>query len=462
MAAVVSSSQRASAEVLVIPAPGRGLWVHDRKRAVSALAPADAAALRAVFSAFADTPLDADRVLATRVLERLHAARHWLQCQCPLLLSPGPLLFPRRRETGRIELVRQHGALHDDGCPLRQVRVSVATPREATEAKDNQRYFQGFTGFAGTLGAPRDPSRNDDSEDAAEVAARPKELRLLLRAWHEAGYAQLGPTDLRWSPRGEDLWVPGPRDVHEHYAALQQRIAPLEIEPGVMVGDVTAWQPKAVPWIVARLTRGVHKFTEVRPQGFFLGVVHEVDDHQLIRVRNNEREIVPVVRPIVRSGRDTAGPYAAIALIGQASKDGEFAVQSAGIWPVLSKSLLLPVDSGLERTTAMILLQVQRWLHRRHELDVQLIKPLFDTAVAGTRVRPDFILSLATGPQVVIETMGSDAAEYLARKERTQKAMSSLPHVVAVIPHWPTRDTERALFSRVSAVLLKAAGRSSG
>jgi hypothetical protein len=441
-------------------APGRGLWVHDRKRALDALPSGEVRALTSVFSAFADTPSENDRSIATRVLERLHAARHWLQCQCPALPAPGPLIFPRRRETGRIELVRQHGTSHDEGCPLRQVRVSVSTPREAVEAADAGRYFQGFSGFATTLGTPRVAAEDAVDEDSVEVTQRPKELRLLLRAWHEAGYDQLNPNDLRWSPRGEDLWVPGPRDLHAHYGELQRRVAPLEIEPGLMVGDLTAWQPKAVPWIVARLARGVHRFSCVRPQGFFLGVVHDATAHELIRERGSEREVIPVVRPILRSGRETSGPYAAIALIGQASQDDGFAVQSAGIWPVLSRSLLLPVDSGYERSTALILLQVQSWLNRRHHLDVRLIKPLFDTPVGTARVRPDFILELHTGKQVLVETMGSDDADYLARKERTHRHMTTLPHVVALVPHWPTQDTERALFSRVSAALLKAAGRS--
>jgi hypothetical protein len=125
----------------------------------------------------------------------------------------------------------------------------------------------------------------------------------------------------------------------------------------------------------------------------------------------------------------------------------------------LSKSVLLPVDSGMERETAEILLSQLTYWARADVLgaSVQLEKPLFPEQLGdGRTCHPDFALHLPNGKRVLVETMGLDKdPEYLETKARTHAIMRALPNVAALAEHHPGDDAND-LRKRLTAAVGKA------
>lgn len=107
--------------------------------------------------------------------------------------------------------------------------------------------------------------------------------------------------------------------------------------------------------------------------------------------------------------------------------------------PVASTDHWLLIDSNLERQTLDDLMAVSEWLKLSKGIRLSIDKPLFGWN--GTGERPDFVLTRHGEHDhktfLVVETMGFDDAEYLARK---QDMRGKLHHVASV--YWDMRASD--------------------
>lgn len=105
--------------------------------------------------------------------------------------------------------------------------------------------------------------------------------------------------------------------------------------------------------------------------------------------------------------------------------------------PAFDMNLPIPVDSEKERATLRTIRKAAKYVSEQsdHPPSISLIKPLFTetTEIEGSKeeVHPDFLLTLrADGSDkeipLIIETMGYDSEEYVARKSGTHRAMKTL------------------------------------
>jgi hypothetical protein len=153
-----------------------------------------------------------------------------------------------------------------------------------------------------------------------------------------------------------------------------------------------------------------------------------------------------VAGKVARFGEEgTAGPFIALMLVGFNADSQRFEPLRAYVHPVASSSLLIPVDSNLERRTLSVLMDLQSWLHADKAIDVLIEKPLADmpTGHDTPPVRPDFLLRVK-GKAVVVETMGYDNAEYLASKQRTHPLME---RIGPIVQHRSGEHADKALKS---------------
>jgi len=100
-------------------------------------------------------------------------------------------------------------------------------------------------------------------------------------------------------------------------------------------------------------------------------------------------------------------------------------------------NLPIPVDSEKERVTLRTIRNAAKYVSEKsaHPPVVSLVKPLFTetTEIEGNKVEvhPDFLLRLRADESdkeipLIIETVGYDSEEYVARKSGTHRAMKTL------------------------------------
>lgn len=418
------------------------LWRHDRQSVTTPLAAAAVEALVSVFSAKAGAPSDQALELASRTLDTLRDAREWIQCGCRGGQG-NALLFPRRRSDGRMELVRHPESDHAPGCALEGTRSAGGASPAELRARHG-RYFRAL----GPIGeeARIQASGQVPREEGKRERALPKALQLLRWALVEAGLNVVRPDELGWTWHGEAK-TPRALDINEHYRRLQSRVADLEIEPGVRLGDVCAWSSKAVQWVTRRAQE--LPFAKARPQAYLLGVALEAEG-KVMQLKDGS---VEVEGHLAVPGAKTVGPLACLVAYGPRKTGAPLAPLVGAVQPVLSRALLLPVDSGLERKTAELLLgQLSYWQSRG--ASVELEKPLLNEGVWKECALPDFVMRRSDGRRVIVETMGSKAPEYLARKRETHRQMERASGAIALMTHWPDEDDPAAFRRALTAAVL--------
>lgn len=100
-------------------------------------------------------------------------------------------------------------------------------------------------------------------------------------------------------------------------------------------------------------------------------------------------------------------------------------IQAMYAHPIISVENWMLVDSNLERKTHNNLVEVTKWLHFKHGLNIGIEKPIYNWL--DTNERPDFVLvhqSRKNNQFFVVETMGYKNPEYLQRKNDME---SNLP-----------------------------------
>lgn len=359
---------------------------------------------------------DHDRVLA--LLDRLHTGSAWLACGCTGDRGNPPLLAVARRTAG-----------HGGGLSLRRLmdrdahRPDCRFVFEQREPADDdaQGADRGGADGVGEAVRPdflfeqatrvRAPCAGDAPErEASESRSRAHPLaRRMLWLLHEAGVN-------RW---------PKPYDSTDR-GALLKLAETVELAQGLFLRDVLYCDPRA--WRERWMEAGFSKCEAhgLKPQVWWLTEIeHASKKEGRVRLTGAEEDTVIDCRLAVYGGDDAAVRYPMLmcALVGKLP-DGSVRITQAYAHPIQALDWWLPVDSDLERDAVQDLVVVMRWLHHDKGVDLEMLKPLFSWN--GTGARPDFVVSHRGRPEdcVVIETMGSDDAEYRERKVRTMERLT--------------------------------------
>lgn len=445
--------------------PMTELNVHDRH---AVLRPLPGAVTAALVRCFGNDPhpSEADKKEATKVLMDLRDHQQWLACGCVGAgVDPPPLMAPRLRE-GQIHVWRHGETPHAAGCPF-WVEAAQGPGREDGPVPSGVASAANGSWLllrkpASDVSAPGGQASTDAPRRSTDNV--PAIALLLFTALTDAGYTTVSPDDIITQKD-----KPARSRHKDAYAGLDTLRA-REVAPGLRFRDVGCTYLPAVPRLLQTMADVESKFpANLRPQGLFVGVVHEVakvssSEGQLLWRGGPENRVAPVsVRGSVKLPGHTTGqqgPYWAIAQVAKPKGESRYVVVNAYAHPCLSKSVLLPVDSALERETAELLLAQMTYWSREDGLNVkvQLEKPLFpETLPDGTACHPDFILWLPNRQRILVETMGmTNDPEYLASKARTHPRMRQLPGVVALVEHHPD-DGDDKLKRVLTAIVARSA-----
>ncbi|MGH9184384.1 MAG: hypothetical protein ACRD0U_00975, partial [Acidimicrobiales bacterium] len=123
--------------------------------------------------------------------------------------------------------------------------------------------------------------------------------------------------------------------------------------------------------------------------------------------------------------------------------------------PVLSRRVLLPVNSAPERETAELLLrQVKYWARpaSRLAIDVEVEKPVFDEATPSGGCRPNFTLWLPDARRVIVQVARTDQPRSAA-EHPLHARVSRLPGVAAVVQHRAGRDNQERFARKLTGIM---------
>lgn len=402
------------------------------------LSEADVAALLSVCADGA--PATATQATTTaQILSALAAQKAWLACHCQgESLKDAPILYQQKTRAASRMLVRNYDReAHQEACPLFRLR----SERAGAPAPSVRTRHVGAFGILTKVGvaASRDPD-DEPGPGRRSNGRMPLLGRILFSLLESAGLNVIGGGRYR--------------SVPEQYAALRRAMAAATFDGGgeIPVSKFSLTTFDHPEWLEQRLRTSAPWPDPLVPQGFLVGVIAQVDDGVLVTAKGTR---ISVSGQIAQPGEETCGPYIAIALVGRGRERGPFEALRAYVHPVFRSSLLVPVDSDLERRTLEILLAQQKWLASLKRAQSDIEKPLSDIAddADGTGTRPDFLWRVRGGRTVVVETMGYADVEYLERKARTHAVMA---RIGCVVEHGHGESADKAFRSAVSKAAIAA------
>lgn len=440
------------------------LYVHDRTAAIK---PVPAALARCLGQCFGrdGTPTGDDQEGAGVFLNQLRDEGYWLACMCRgNEVNPPPLMSPRLRQ-GQIHIWRHGVTPHAENC--RFWIAPVAPDQPGNEPAGTPPWDDGWL-----LLKPARPPATDQPPPPGHGATPPRPQptvepqipplgRLLNDTLLETGYTIIGPGDTI-TRRGQSA-TSRHHDAYAALASVQDRL----VAPGLSWRDVGCTFLPALRRHMAGLGKLASRFPHgTRAQGVFLGIVSEVTlvsrfETQLLWRGKDDRTSVAWVKGPVRyapTAKSCPGPYWVIAQLAQKEGSDRFVPVAAYAQPVLSKSVLLPIDNQVEREVAETLLaQINYWARADgHNVKVQLEKPLVDELAAdGTPCRPDFILWLPDRRRILVEASKPLGPDHSPEKALTYANMRTLPGFVALLEYQPADDLF-VFAKRLTAIVAKS------
>ena len=437
------------------------LHLHDHKSLLTPVSAAETTALIACHGKSHARPTEADRATTARLLMHLREKEFWLACDCRgAEVSPPPLMSPTHRQ-GQV-YIRRHGVTpHAESCPF-------FVPENEGGSQEKDVWKSEWLRLKPIV--DREPSEKKPAEPGAQKSPRaapalPGIADILYSILEEVQYTTVAHDDVRTSKDRPATSLR--RDAYAKLDLLRDR---------KMAGELT-WGDLACTFLpglaghCAKLEKMIDRFPPGRrPQGFFLGVVHDIEpnghlESTLIwRGGKDERVATAAVQGNVRraaASPNAPGPYWVFAQLGQRPGETRFGALSAFAMPCLSRSVLLPVDSASERETAEILLsQITYWAKESSfNIPCHLEKPLREEiAPDGVHCKPDFVIWLPDSRRILIETMFDDkSAAHLETKYKQHASMRKLPGVITVIDH--SRNDDRMAFAKKLTAIVAGANR---
>lgn len=435
------------------------LYIHDRLIALSPLAPWADALLRRRQRGKVLTEAEDRRLQA--VLGDLRDQQRWLACDCLGAGGDQPLLS-LRRVNGSVTIVRHGDVHHDERCPFfRDPPEALDIDRGETAAP-----LRPVTGSLLLLkerkaisGHSRSPHLESNAPHRASPGTRlPRLGRLLLTFAEHGGLSSLDSGEID-APAGQPVRA---ADIDAQYQKLKS-VGDRPFSGALKLSDVSCFFMAQVPRHLARFRVLEKEFPDqVRPQGYVFCVADDWESDGAVssvhlHAQGGERAVSVIGRLSQYGDQRTPGPFLFLGQIGKVASTGRYELVSGALHPVLSKSLLVPVDSEFERSVLRVLLQQIHYWKDRHRVDVGIRKPLFDERVpTGLWVRPDFELNLPSGQRVIVEALGRvKDADYQLRKAALVEALGSAPGVCRVITWDPGAD-EQVIRRLLTGVVLSS------
>ncbi|MPW21717.1 conserved hypothetical protein [Paraburkholderia piptadeniae] len=411
--------------------------------------------------------------LVEAVLEEMHDGRHvrlWLECDCVGAGASRPRLTARVREEGPRHFVRMH-QYGEHRCALalfRQTPESENVGLDDDPARPGQHHplrpVSDALDYLDNLheGAARPGGSNGSNGAFGQRGRRlPRLGRILHTLLEDADFARLHVDALQEKSRSWERF--------EAYAAGQA------LSPELTLSQILYLKP----WIpLNEKMREIDALAwpEMKARSaLLLFVADEIRAGGAIKKTSMGECVVRPEKGIRAGGRDqrlTQPPYWVLTVVDR-DRDGNARFREAFAQHAHSFARPVPLDSQYERITLKLLFRLMEWV-KKHGVGVTLSKPLFDREVRqidkpSLWCRPDFELTFRSAGAVgvaprlhrlVIETMGADDPDYLARKSRTHEIMKRrgilIEHQVADDDAQQERDD--AFFRRVAAKVLHLAG----
>ena len=406
----------------------------------------DVAALVHTFTATGDRTKESI-VRAQAYLAFLHQRRQWLRCGCG---AEEPRLGPVRNRSG-YTIRKFSGGAHPEHCSFFRAIVDPGDDDERSIEKSSKadaparRPFQGeVLLLKRTSTKKREPRAHDEDHRDRHASDRPPQVGLLLWTWMErTGYGTLSANDLK---PGKDGHAQHSR-ISEHYQAIEAiREAPIP-RSQLKLGDILETHYLRLRALKNFLMEHAGAFpAKYLPQGYYVGVVHQLERNGTRcdltwtdKEGKSYRETVYGEAPSLTDGAH--GPYYVIAQMAKDALTHKPVLIKAFAQPIVSRALILPVDSDFERQVARMLTEQMLYWRDKYNISVMLEKPLMDLEGRDDEwSRPDFILRLPSGAALVVEAAGRSDPEYVERKKRTQARMAALPGVVEVLEYGTDTD----------------------
>lgn len=404
--------------------------------------------------------------LAQQYLQHANSKSIWFGCDCRPDTHPRPLLKTDKRDfVARMERGAER-APHSPECVFFRNKEQQQKYVKANRPPDIQDRFLIHKPFRN---ADRTSPRRDLTTEArVDRSNRPSSLQRLL--WILLSEARLN-VHLPGAP-----WPTAEQQIAKIRSVVAGKLlhpSPLLPERQVCLEQVFCFEPKLMTSFAVALKQtpdAIDSMNDywarrdasaqggegpdanpaapfrpwpagVRPQGFILLLVNEVQGHELHYAGMRESIIVDGRLAIFGEEPNAArrGPYLALLSLTQLSaKKPWIGVTEAYLHPVINAKHWMPVDSDYERHTFNCLKSAQyRCLQAGRKFTI--MKPLFnlngDQEEATEVIIPDFVVRLGTGDdgaKLLIETMGYREAWYQQDKARIHPLMEMVTEAKVV------------------------------
>ncbi len=139
---------------------------------------------------------------------------------------------------------------------------------------------------------------------------------------------------------------------------------------------------------------------------------------------------IKFINGVIEKSED-AGPYLVLmSVLHNSKRKSQFEVYDAFAAPILSRDILIPIESNFERIVLNKIIYAFKMLKIKNKnSNFSITKPLFDIEIFNERCRPDFIIDMDS-KKFIIEVMGFENDEYLERKERTHHIMKNIAPII--------------------------------
>ena len=252
----------------------------------------------------------------------------------------------------------------------------------------------------------------------------------------------------------------------EWLAEIHRAAEALYVAPNIQVSELLFTDPRS--WSAGEVERKLDAAEPSwperrRPCAFLCWIADDVSECE-INPGNPSQGHVRVASPVVFPSvyrRRISGPYLFLGVVARPDNGGRWECHEAYAQPIVDPYCPIPVDSGYERTALESLPHLVSDLRNDVGLlealggtvRIELQKPLFQFDVAGSRCRPDVLVTVTRpggyghrprelgrrppdGPyedrdtvRYVIEVMGFGDPEYERDKEETHSRMRWIGHV---------------------------------
>lgn len=393
---------------------------------------------------------NADLRIANKVFEEMDRKQLWVKCDCVAPTPDAESPFNCEVNVAKLRHV-QTSPPHDEQCPLFRLKKDRDADNTTSEGKASPLNPVGGndwlpdrkreTKISPVVGPV--VSRKRRQKTLKPVPALGRKLLTLIQA---AGLNQL---DL--VPEYQNVGLTGA------ISRIKEVLESHSMSNGTPLGLIFS----CAPWL--NIERIDEMLTEVEknqaindqekePCVFVIGIATKASNEEVIfSIRGKTFTHRPEARVSI-NGENTYNtgsrePYWAI-IEYRRGRDGNVYCHEGYAHAAYTLDCPVPVDSNKERDTLKVIINASNYAGRQpnHPEAISLSKPLFTTKCIKDGVEevihPDFILNVAPSSECpvttfIIETMGYESEDYIARKQNTHSWMEQEGVLVTDPPCWP-------------------------